>query len=143
MSVRPSFLYKNQRMDRTPPNITFPALEDFPPLCPVKCLKLYLERTEPVDRNPSLFLNPITNSNIQRPVLSLWLCRTIKEFCPESIPKAHDVRKQAASLAWVKGIPPNQIVEAAFWSSSSVFVDRYLNNQVSTNVPCVALRNSC
>ena len=143
MSVRPGFLYKNQRMDRTPPNITFPALEDFPPLCPVKCLKLYLERTEPVDRNPSLFLNPITNSNIQRPVLSLWLCRTIKEFCPESIPKAHDVRKQAASLAWVKGIPPNQIVEAAFWSSSSVFVDRYLNNQVSTNVPCVALRNSC
>ena len=143
MAVRPGFLYKNERMDRAPPNISFPALPGHSSngLCPVTALKKYLQDTTPRNPHASLFLNPSTGANLQRPVLSLWLCRTIEEFCPGSLPKVHDIRKQAASLAWTRGILPSQIVASAFWSSTNVFIDRYLNPKVSSSIPCVAMRH--
>ena len=123
MSVRQGFLYKNQRADRSPPNISFPALlseQGSSTLCPVEALRHYLSRSQALDNNPSLFINPLTSANLQRPSISLWLCRIIEEFSPNGMPRAHDVRKQAASLAWVKGIAPNEIIQAAFWSTSNI-----------------------
>ena len=145
MPVRAGFLFKNQRQNRAPPNISFPPLSEIDnnlELCPVEALNIYLKRPNAVDKNPSLFTNPATHKNLQTSSISLWLCRIIEEFCPNSLPKAHDVRKQAASLAWVKGVPPEQIVSSAFWSSSNVFIENYLNSQISTSTPCVALRRN-
>ena len=138
--VKPKFLYKNQRLDRAPPNISLPALNSDGsnhPLCPVNSLKQYLVSTESLSESQALFRSgkggPLKASDV-----SLQMCRLIEKACPGSMPKGHDVRKIGTSIAWCRGLSPAKIVERAFWCSSNVFVSRYLS-EVENGVQCVAL----
>ena len=57
--VKPMFLYKNQRMDRAPPNISLPFFSSDGsdhPLCQVSALKVYLSRTDNHNESTALFL---------------------------------------------------------------------------------------
>ena len=142
LPVKPSFLFKNQSMNRSPPNIIISRFADcHPELCPILCLQEYLMRTSSLEGD-LLFLHPKTGRNLQRPSLSLRITKFISEVCPDSFPRMHDLRKQATSLAWTRGVPPSDIVKSAFWSSSSVFVQHYLFPASDPNLRCVAL-NSC
>ena len=134
--VRPGFLYKNQRLGRAPPNIVIKALGTSQKLCPVKSLKYYLEK-QPGEEGP-LFRNSRTGSALHPRSISRLLCEVIKEADPSSIPQGHDLRRQAVSLAWTRGLEPEEITSRVFWRSSSVFVKRYLSAPGST-LPCVAL----
>ena len=138
--VKPKFLYKNQRMDRAPPNISFPALNPdgiIHQLCPVNSLKEYLNRSKNLNKSQALFCSkkggPLKSSDV-----ALKMCRLIEAACPGSVPKGHDVRKIGTSLAWCRGLKPSEIVDRTFWYSSNVFVCRYLS-QVSDRLNCVAL----
>ena len=142
MAVKGGFLYKNQRINRSPPNITINSLD--PPhndLCPVNTISKNLQATKD-SSSDSLFLHSHTGNPLQRPSLSLLICRLIDTACPGSLPRAHDVRKKAASLAWVRGIPPEDITKAAFWVHSSTFISSYLNVSQNPSLPCVALGSS-
>ena len=139
LPVKPGFLFKNQRLNRAPPNIMIRSCPEDTEICPVETLKKYLARTEQIAKGNGLFVNPKTGANLNKSSLSLRICRLIEEVCPDSLPKMHDIRKQAVSLAWTRGVPPSEIVMTAFWTSTNIFIDRYLNPNVTTNVPCVAL----
>ena len=136
--VKPGFLFKNQRANRSPPNVCIPSLPQEGPLCPVRNLRSYLEATKD-HQGEALFLHPETGRNLRRPTMSLGISRLIDRACPGSLPKLHDLRKQAASLAWTGGVSPSEITAAAFWASSNVFIRHYLNPQVSVTSNCVAL----
>ena len=142
LAVKSGFIYKNQRMNRAPPNITFDECRDgeiIHPLCPIRALKTYLERTNEFTKGSKLFVNPQTGRDLNKGSIALWLCRTIQRFCPDSIPRAHDIRKMAASLAWVRGVDPSEIIASAFWARSDTFINRYLQANLRVSVPCVAL----
>ena len=138
--VKPNFLFKNQRMNRAPPNIVIRALNSNGsehPLCPMNFLKKYLTRTNFPNASQALF-HSLRGSPLKASDVSLQLCRLIEAACPGSVPKGHDVRKVGASLAWCRGLSPSEIIQRAFWSSSNVFVSRYLK-EVENEVQCVAL----
>jgi integrase len=136
--VRKGFLYKNQSVTRAPPNISFPALQEEGTghvLCPVQALKAYLAKT--ADEPTAVFRNSRTRKPLSSATIASTLCTVIDLAHPGQLPKGHDVRKQAASLAWTRGMPPAEIICKAFWATSSVFVSRYLHPVAPT--PCVAL----
>ena len=121
LAVKPGFLFKNQRIDRVPPNILIkPLINGDPELCPVRTLSIYLERTS--TQESALFLHPSMGRPLQRPSLALRLVQLIEKADPGLFPRAHDLRKKATSLAWTRGVPPNEIINAAFWTSSNIFI---------------------
>merc|ERR1711888_172394 len=141
LAVLPGFLCKNQTPNRSPPPIKIPALRD--PvnnnLCPLNAVSLILRGRSQIKNN--LFTNPETGAALTASTLSYWLCKAINWLVPNSIPtaRAHDVRKAATSLAWVRGVPLHEIVKQGFWSSSSPFLRRYLHNSATpANTNCVA-----
>ena len=138
LAVKEGFLFKNQRMDRTPPDIVIKfLLSGNPELCPARTLLRYLDRTP--SNESALLLHPISGRPLQRPSLALRLVRLVERASPGSHPKVHDLRKHAVSLAWARGVQPSDIVNAAFWSSSNVFIKRYLIPSSRLPRSCVAL----
>ena len=122
--VKPGFLYKNQRVGRSPPDIIIKSLPENRSLCPVTALNLYIGR----DRRSSgpLFVNSKSKRPIKAPSVSSIICNLIEEADPGQMPKAHDLRKKAASLAWARGLKVQEITNRAFWSSSDVFISRQM-----------------
>lgn len=143
--VRPGFLYKNQRANRTPPNILIPALTQADgthhSLCPVRNLERYLKRTKDTSKE-AVFVNPKTDFPLNAGRVAFYLCRLINIADPGRFPKAHDVRKVAASVAWCRGLPIPDIVHNGFWANSNVFIARYLHPTGPRPGPCVTLRHS-
>lgn len=137
--IRPGFLYKNQSMARTPPNIVIPALlhpnKSHHALCPVKALKRWLQVSAPWGSD-SIFVNPHSKRPMNRGAISLQLVKTINSALPDVFAKAHDVRKISASLAWARGVSPQDITKFMFWTTSSVFIAKYLS-PISDTQPCV------
>ena len=135
--IRPGFLYKNQSMARTPPNIVIPALlhKSHHALCPVKALKRWLQVSAPWGSD-SVFVNPQSKRPMNRGAISLQLVKTINSALPDVFAKAHDVRKISASLAWARGVAPQDITKFMFWTTSSVFIAKYLS-PISDTQPCV------
>ena len=131
--VKPGFLYKNQRLGRVPPNIVIKPLQNGPiELCPVQSLEVYIRRS---NGSPGiLFRNSKTNVPLQPQTISLILCKVIDEADPNCLPKAHDVRKAATSLAWTRGLSMQEITRRAFWASSNTFIERYLGPVVAQGV---------
>jgi len=138
LAVKAGFLFKNQRINRAPPDIVIRyLLTGNPELCPAKTLLKYIDRT-PSDEG-ALFLHPTTERPLQRPSLALRLVRLIEKATPGTNPRAHDVRKHAVSLAWARGVQPSKIISSAFWTSSNIFISRYLKPPIGDTQPCVAL----
>ena len=138
--VKPGFLFKNESLKRAPPNVLITPLKTrhVGKLCPVKNLQQYLKASEG-GTGDAVFLHPKTGRNLQRPSISLFITTLIEEACPGKFPRLQDLRKQAVSLAWTRGISPADIVAAVSWSSSNVFIKHYLNLKAKALLPCVAL----
>lgn len=139
--VKPKFLFKNQRLDRTPPNVVVRSLNaevSCEKLCPVATIKEYLIRSKEWNKTDAVFCSRARVSALKSPDVSLHICRLIELACPGTIPRGHDVRKIGTSLAWCRGLSPQEIVERVFWSSSSVFISSYLS-PVDSTVNCVAV----
>ena len=108
-------------------------------LCPVKNLAIYLRLTSKVSRGP-LFLNSKTDLPIHKSTVSRLICSVIDEADPGKFPRVHDTRRVGTSIAWSRGLDPEEIIRRTFWRSSNIFVDRYLS--VKAGFHCVAL-NTC
>ena len=113
-------------------------------LCPVRAIKIYLQKTRELRKDFNLFLS-YDHNHLGCKVSSQTISRWIKEvIChsyrkagiqiPRSSVKAHSTRAWAASLADLSGVSPKELCAAALWSSSNVFVPlcfRFLLPQLS------------
>ena len=129
LPVDGSFRFKNQRPGRTPPDIEIKRLDEDPELCPVRSVLALKERLGL--SSGRLFVNTKTKRALNSSSLSYLICQLIEEADPGNLPRAHDVRKAAASLAWVRGVPMDEIVRQCFWSGNSVFIRTYLYQVLS------------
>ena len=127
--IRPGFLYKNQSLAHSPPNIIIRALLNkdgsHHRLCPVNALHCWLNHSQEWGSD-AVFLDSKSHCPLNSGRISSCLVRTINLAIPRSFAKAHDVRKISASLAWARGVPPQDIIRNMFWKSSTVFVKKYL-----------------
>ena len=129
--VMPNFLYKNQNAKRTPPIIHIPPLPNSA-LCPVAAVRTLLASPNPRGCD-KLLVNPSTFAPILASSCRYWLCKAINWLLPNTIARAHDIRKNSYSMAWVRGVPIEEIMKRGFWASSSVFFTRYLNPNLSSS----------
>ena len=169
LAPSPNFLAKNQLASEGPESIKpviIPALsnildhslvEDMS-LCPVRALRIYLDRTKTLRKDKHLLFLSLREGytrDISRVTISQWLKQTIL-FCYEhsdqedrqvSQVKAHDVRSMAASLAFKGGVSLEEILDSCFWRSHGTFTNYYLkdvcwqNNNIFKLGPIVAAQH--
>ena len=136
LPVKPGFLFKNQSASRAPPPVLVKALPGSV-LCPATAILAHVSRSD--SPSGALFTHPATGSPLNRGNIAHRICCLIQEADPAGVPKLHDLRKAAASIAWTRGLVIDQITKNAFWSSPHVFITRYLTD-CSTG-DCVALQS--
>lgn len=136
----PAFLAKNQSMSFTPDPIFLPNLSSGSSIaedrlvCPVRTLKWYLDKTKHLRSSDSMFVLPRSPyTAASKDTISRWIVSLIsKHTNPDDQARAHDLRGQATSIAWFKGVPLQDILNAAAWKTPSSFVSHYLTNIISS-----------
>ena len=103
-------------------------------LCPVRALRIYLERSASFRQSEQLFVCfggrskglPVTKTTLSRWIVdAIALAYTsLGLSCPIGV-RAHSTRGVASSWAWSSGIPIEDICAAAGWSAPSTFVRFY------------------
>ena len=150
VSPSPAFLAKNQLASDGPDSIkpvVIPTLttmldsslvED-KSLCPVRALKVYLEKTKSMRKGKALLFVSLRegySKDITRITISQWIKHTI-HTCYQSSDmtdqqvtqvRAHDVRAMAASLAFKGGISLEQVLSSCYWRSHNTFTNFYLKD---------------
>ena len=144
-----NFMAKNQKPGEPSPVISIPSLSGFvtdkadASLCPVRALKLYVERTtDPAIRKgrQRLFV-PYRQSTIRelnKPALAAWLSRLIKaayayaedhdDFRVANRFSPHEIRALSTSWAQLNSVPVEAILAAGCWRKSSTFTSFYLRD---------------
>ena len=140
LCTREGFMIKNQTSKHKPRPISFPHLARDDPLCPASAIKDYITYTGHLNHENFLFVNPKTGKNLTAGRLQYWLVKAIKTFDTSGQGLAHDLRKAGTSLAYVRGTPLQDILEAGFWSSPEVFISRYLTQTTVPSRSCIAAR---
>ena len=150
VSPSPAFLAKNQLASDGPDSIkpvVIPALttmldsslvED-KSLCPVRALKVYLQKTKSMRKGKALLFVSLRegySKDITRITISQWIKHTI-QTCYQSSDtadqqvtqvRAHDVRAMAASLAFKGGISLEQVLSSCYWKFHNTFTNFYLKD---------------
>ena len=110
------------------------GLDDDLLLCPVRALRLYLDRTASLaPLRHHLFVSPRCPSrSLSKNAISLFL-RDVISSARASRPevgrlRAHDVRSVSTSVAFHSNWSVSAVLESATWSSSSVFSSFYLRD---------------
>ena len=103
-------------------------------LCPVRALRIYLERSASFRQSEQLFVCfggrtkglPVTKLTLSRWIVdAIALAYTsLGLSCPIGV-RAHSTRGVASSWAWSSGVPIEDICAAAGWSVPSTFVRFY------------------
>ena len=150
VSPSPAFLAKNQLASEGPASVqpvVIPALgpgldleltEDRS-LCPVRALRIYLDRTKDFRKGKNLLFISLKkghSKDIAKATISHWIKETVKlaydsadsETLQVSRVKAHEVRAMASSLAFKGGIPLDQILSSCYWRSHGTFTSFYLKD---------------
>ena len=153
------FLAKNQRAGQPPRKFRLPALSNKKILCPVRAVRIYLDRTKTFRRNrKKLFLSTFKRSDKEIGIWSIsrWLRETIVECYNMVAPQdaaatdgahAHEVRALSASLAVAGHRPVKEVMRAAYWRNESCFTKFYLKDMAkyqnqSTGVATIAASTS-
>ena len=108
-------------------------------LCPVECLRVYLDRTKGFrsnnkDQQDKLFLSFVIP---HKPVSSATLARWIKSYLQlagidTSIFSAHSLRGASTTAALNQGVSLADILKMANWSQESTFARFYYKPQFNT-----------
>ena len=111
--------------------------------CPVRCLRVYLTRTESHTRGRScprgLIVTPSCGSNVSPHHISSWIREVIRRsyaFAGKPIPdrlhcRPHELRALSASTALWRNVAVTDIVRAVGWRSTSTFGRFYLRDMTS------------
>ena len=147
LSVIPSFLAKTQLAGTPALSFSIPALsaslgpglEEDAKLCPLRALRIYVDRTRELHLGKRLlFVSYLRNflGEIRPATISAWIKRCVL-FCYEQKQgektdafkvKAHDVRALAASLAFTNHVSLKEVLEACSWASHNTFTSFYLRD---------------
>ena len=144
LSYVPDFVAKSESLSRTiPRSFLVRSLSDFAAgleddllLCPVRALRIYLDRLStlsPLRRR--LFMSP-SRSRPSRPLLKnaiSFFLRDVLSNAGASRPevgrlRAHDIRSVSTSVAFHRNWSVSSVLESATWASSSVFTSFYLRD---------------
>ena len=137
---RPDFIAKNQSASSRPVEIFLRPLSGFSSVtedklwCPVRALRWYLDRVKSYRKHEQLFLAvQEPHGPVSRDTVSRWIVKAIQAagrdaLIESSTPHAHDTRAISASWALFAGIPMEDILKAAYWSSSNSFIAYYLRD---------------
>ena len=126
VAFQPTKLAKQSRQSKPLAEFFFPAFHANELLCPVVTLKAYEDRTEEVREETGprpLFLTTIKpHSPASSSTIARWLkCTLAKAGINTAIFKAHSVRGAAKTATSNAGITTSDILNAADWSTPSVF----------------------
>ena len=147
VSYIPEFLAKTESYLRPlPRSFLVKSLTDFAAgldedllLCPVRCLRIYLQCTAPGVNCPRrLFVSPRNPTRaISKSAISYFLREVIAEADTSSVadvvPRAHSICDVATSTAFHRNWSLTSILNAACWRSSSVFTSFCLKDLVFLN----------
>ena len=134
------FLAKNQLANQPPRKFRLQALKNKKILCPVRAVRIYLDKTKDLRKDRTkLFISMVKSSTkiIGIRGISRWLRDTIVECYRMGAPQdmddtlgahAHEVRALAASLAVAGHRPIKEVMRAAYWRSESCFTKFYLKD---------------
>ena len=142
LSYIPQFVAKSESLTRSiPRSFLVKSLSDFAAgldddllLCPVRALRIYLDRTHPLaPMRHHLFVSPRRPSRaISKNAVSFFLrnvITTVGASRPEvGSVRAHDIRRVSTSVAFHRNWSVSVVLESATWSSSSVFSSFYLHD---------------
>ncbi len=113
-------------------------------LCPVRALKVYIERSASYRKSEQLFVgfgNCANGGHATKQIISRWLVDAITLAysslglqCSIRV-RAHSTRGIASSWAWSSGVSISDICEVAGWSSPSTIVRFY-----NLDVPVLSAR---
>ena len=141
----PSFLGKNQIPSKGSEPIFIPAIPSDSSsdlLCPIRILKIYLDRTRQrrSNSNSRLFL-PLKRgiSDLSSKSISRWLCNTIllpyyssgEQTLARHSVKAHEVRPISSSWTLFSSGSMAEVLSAGFWRCQNSFIDHYLRSMTS------------
>jgi hypothetical protein len=151
LSFLPEFLAKNQTPGDPSPVLLIRPLTDILPVgdpdlanCPVRALKVYYAKARSRRSNSlrRLFLplKPGRKCDIQKGTIARWIVSLVRRayqyeakkgggvlLPPDSI-RAHEVRAWASSLAASSSCRIEDLLKAAYWRSSGVFISFYLRD---------------
>lgn len=122
---------KNRNSAILPGVVFFPSNPEDKILCPVDCLKEYIDRTKLMRKNDSRLIRGIIkpHDKITPPTISRWLTKIIAmSGGPQLNPKTrigHSVRGAATSKGRDSGLSTADILKAGEWKSESVFRKHY------------------
>ena len=142
LSYVPDFVAKSESLSRSiPRSFLVRSLSDFAAgleddllLCPVRALRIYLDRLStlsPLRRR--LFVSPSRPSRpLSKNAISFFL-RDVLSNAGASRPevgrlRAHDIRGVSTSVAFHRNWSVSSVLESATWASSSVFTSFYLRD---------------
>ena len=112
-------------------------------LCPVRALRIYIERTKFFRRKRQLLFMPVSpnvDNEVSSSTISSYIVQTIKfSYSEKGLVdlllqrgvkiKAHSVRSAAASWAFLRGkCSLQQLMNACFWRAQTTFSSHYLKN---------------
>ena len=142
LSYVPDFVAKSESLSRSiPRSFLVRSLSDFAAgleddllLCPVRALRIYLDRLStlsPLRRR--LFVSPSRPSRpLSKNAISFFL-RDVISHAGAARPevgrlRAHDIRSVSTSVAFHRNWSVSSVLESATWASSSVFTSFYLRH---------------
>ena len=142
LSYIPQFVAKSESLTRSiPRSFLVKSLSDFAAgldddlfLCPVRALRIYLQRTRSLTPlRHRLFVSPRRPSRaMSKNAVSFFLREVIYAagaFRPEvGAVRAHEVRSVSTSVAFHRNWSVSSVFESAAWASSSVFSSFYLRD---------------
>ncbi len=116
-----------------------PNLEDELLLCPVRALRSYILRTQPVRGNRKrLFMSVQTgrSTDVVVNTLSGWIRKCISHVYKNATAaeaatigcKTHDLRKLSTSLGLMREVSQEDVLRAGSWSSPDRFISVYLTD---------------
>ena len=138
----PLFLFKNENpLNRRAAVTIDPLRARSKTLCPVAAVQHYLKLTEKSVCG-DLFVHPVSLAKWNLSGVRLAICRLIKQSQPDSLPKCHDIRKMASSLAFFTHMDFSEIASLTGWRSIKVFYKHYLKNIKECQNRCIILNRS-
>ena len=129
VKIFPSALAKQSRQGKTIKPFFSRIFSENNLICPVTTLRAYIARTLPLRADETkLFVATIKHTRqwVASSTIARWLKKLLEVAGIDvSTFKAHSVRGASASTASNMGITTSEIIEAADWSSESVFQQFY------------------
>ena len=136
----PDFLAKHEDPLRRQPAVIAPLVAE-PTLCPVDSVKKYLDRTRGSSGVP--FRNasngtPMSVFQTRTALVDLIYASQPENFT-SSMPRAHQIRSYAASLAFYHSMSFGEISTFTGWEGPRVFFRHYLRDVERTRTGCVVM----